>query len=184
MILTPDPQGHPYGIDWDRIFQYKREIRHASKEFRVPQKRLEGTIVIESQGNRYAVQKNDSNGWSYGLMQIVPHGVGWDGWYETVYRLAGYRGDATTMLYDPLLNLRVGASILHNMRDTHSTWDRASSAFFLGNPHWIGWDTVNGNSGPRYRNTLRGLIRELRTIETGGSPDEGENGWQQEQSTE
>ena len=44
--------------------------------------------------------------------------------------------------------------------DAVSDWDRASSKFFLGNPTWTGADTVNGNTGPKYRASLNGLIAE------------------------
>ena len=169
-VQTKAPWG-AFGIEWDRISRHARQIEQAAQEFGVEESRLAGTEVIESQGEPRAVQYNPSNGNSYGLVQVVPYGVGWKGWSQRVIDLAGLHRNASVdevvnALYDPLTNLRVGASILRDFFNQHGSWDRASSAFFLGNPDWRGADTVNGNTGQAYRTALIGLMSELAA--TGG----------------
>lgn len=161
-IKTKNPSGGSFGIDWSAITRWEREAGLAAVEFAVPVSRILATMVIESGGNELAIQRNHSNGFSYGLMQIVPYGIGWAGWWERVQQIAGIRGQGPTIdaLYDGATNLRVGASILRDLHRQHGSWDKASSAFFLGNPDWRGQDTVNGNTGEGYRRSLNGLIEE------------------------
>jgi hypothetical protein len=175
-IRTAPPwnAGGSFGIDWNAISRWDAFIAHAEEEFGVPRERLAATIVIESAGNERAIQRNHSNGWSYGLMQIVPFGVGWNGWHQRVWALSGSPPDGMTnaaiinALYDPLTNIRVGASILRDLygqerltRGEDAAWDAASSRFFLGNATWQGADTVNGNTGAQYRRALNGLMEEI-----------------------
>ena len=61
-------------------------------------------------------------------------------------------------LYDPEINLAVGASILKDLYANCRSWDGASSAFFVGNCNWVGADTVNGNTGQQYRTRLNELM--------------------------
>lgn len=176
-IQTLAPWGGHFGCDWSQINQWDAAVDAASDEFGVPLERIKGHIVIESEGNRKAFQHNPSNGDSYGLMQIVPYGVGWEGWHADVLRLAGRDGDPAQMLVDdPALNVRMGAFILRSQHDQYGNWDRASSAFFLGNPNWIGQDTVNGNTGPAYRKSLNGLIEEIGQAQAAGDGAAGHNG--------
>lgn len=165
-IRTPNTNGAPYGRPWSGIARHRSDILAAAAEFGVPPERAAATVVVETggTGDPTAVQPNASNGFSYGLMQIVPYGVRWEGWHRDVARLAGApdeREAVIAALKVPLVNLRVGCYVLSVQYRNHGNWDKASSAFFLGNPDWRGWDTHNGNSGPAYRATLNGLIREL-----------------------
>jgi murein DD-endopeptidase MepM/ murein hydrolase activator NlpD len=164
-VQTKAPWG-AFGIEWDVIEQYASFIEKAAQEFGVEPSRIAAHIVIESQGEARAAQHNPSNGDSYGLMQIVSYGVGWAGWHVLVAQIAALPESAQPKeirqaLYDPLTNIRVGTSILRDFFNQHGSWDRASSAFFLGNPDWRGADTVNGNTGQKYKQALMGLMSEL-----------------------
>jgi hypothetical protein len=167
-ILTAAPWGS-FGIGWDQINRWDEAISQASAEFGVPEERIKAHIVIESAGQPDAIQKNDKNGWSFGLMQVVPR---W--WKEQILRLANQpdtgqdeREVGQLLLDDPGLAVRAGTSVLKSFFD--GDWDRTSSKFFLGNPNWIGADNVNGNSGLQYKAMLDGLIAEIqaaRDLET------------------
>jgi murein DD-endopeptidase MepM/ murein hydrolase activator NlpD len=153
------------GSVWEDITRYDRLVRQAGEPLGWSIPRLRGTMVIESRGNPEAVQRNDSNGWSYGLFQVVPYGVGWNGWHSLVRDKAGLSANATRQqvidaLYDAEVNTNVAVAILESLDQQYGTSDRASSAFFLGNPDWRGNDTVNGTSGLTYRDTLNKLIKE------------------------
>jgi hypothetical protein len=160
-ILTAAPWGS-FGIAWDQINRWDEAISQASAEFDVPAERIKAHIVIESAGQPDAIQKNDQNGWSFGLMQVVPR---W--WKDMILQLAGRpdsgqgeREVGQLLLDDPVLAVRAGTGVLKSFFD--GDWDRTSSKFFLGNPNWIGGDTVNGNSGLQYKAMLDGLIAEIQ----------------------
>jgi murein DD-endopeptidase MepM/ murein hydrolase activator NlpD len=164
------------GLDWSAITRYAAELRDASQRTAAPVSRLAGHIVIESRGDKRAIQKNNTNGWSYGLMQIVPYGVGWEGWHALVAHIAGVRDEQDLViesLYVPSVNIATGAEILRQGRRAGETWDQASSRFFTGNPNWQGVDTVNGTNGQTYRQVLDNLIAEweaggeVRPVPTG-----------------
>ena len=162
-IKTIAPWGRSFGVDWEQINRWDAAIHAAATEANVPFERIKAHIVIESQGVPDAIQKNDQNGWSFGLMQVVPR---W--WRTLILRLAGREDDNLNerqvgqfLIDDPALAVRAGAGVLRSYFDEVKDWERASSKFFLGNPDWIGADTVNGNTGPQYRTALRGLIAEL-----------------------
>jgi murein DD-endopeptidase MepM/ murein hydrolase activator NlpD len=166
-IITAMPWGAKAEASWETITAYDALVHAAADPVGWPIERIRGTIVIESQGNPKAVQKNDRNGWSYGLMQVVPYGVGWGGWNALVKEKAGLtkgasREQVVAALYDPRINIAVGVAILEGFYVQHGTLDRASSAFFLGNPNWVGADSVNGNTGSGYQRSLNGLITEQR----------------------
>lgn len=153
------------GVNWDAVTQFDDAIHAAADPVGWPVERVRGHILIESQGNPKAIQKNASNGYSYGPMQIVPYGVGWEGWHKLVKEKAGLPANASKQqvidaLYDPAVNIAVGVAILEEFYKQHGTLDKASSSFFLGNPNWKGEDTVNGNTGTWYRDTLQALIKE------------------------
>lgn len=153
------------GLDWSAITRYDDVIHAAADPVGWPIARVRGHIVIESQGNARAVQQNNSNGWSYGLLQIVPYGVGWAGWHELVEDIAGLPRNVEQVrvinaLYDPAITLAVGVAILDSLYQQYGTLDKASSAFFTGGPNWGGADTVNGTTGRQYRDTLNALIAE------------------------
>jgi hypothetical protein len=176
-IHAKNPSGGDFGLTWSAITRWEAEIASASSEFGVPAERIMATIVIESGGNPRAIQRNPSNGDSYGLMQVVPR---W--WITKIQRLAGpspllmsAEGCGQAMLDSPLLAIRVGASILNDFRAQHGTWDRASSAFFLGNPDWRGADTVNGNTGAGYRTSLNALMEEITAA---NPPQPGAINWE------
>jgi murein DD-endopeptidase MepM/ murein hydrolase activator NlpD len=152
-------------LAWEAITQWITELRTASARTGVAVSRLAGHVVIESGGNPRAIQKNNTNGWSYGLMQIVPYAVGWEGHHQLVAQIGGcpdQQRDVIAALYDPGINLLVGASLLGGFHAdwVGESWDMSSSRFFLGNPNWKGADTVNGNTGDWYRITLGLLIKE------------------------
>lgn len=176
-IQTAAPQGGSFGIDWSVINQYDELIARACDEFRVPFARLKGPIPIESLGNRRAVQKNDANGWSYGLVQVVPYGVGWDR-AAAIAKIAGLgstytREQVINALYDPAINLRVGASILAGFYATHKDWDAANSSFFIGKPGWGSGDSVNGTTGQQYKRSLDGLLSEIWAADRETNAGEG-----------
>ena len=160
-IATPGIDG-----DWDDITRYDAFIRAAADPVGWPMARVRATIAIESAGDPSAVQRNVSNGDSYGLMQIVPYGVGWDGWHELVKEKAGLPDNASRRrvidaLYDPATNIAVGVAILEQFYQQHGSLDAASSAFFTGNPTWAGpGDSVNRNTPAWYRATLNALMAE------------------------
>ncbi|MGE0541267.1 MAG: transglycosylase SLT domain-containing protein [Dehalococcoidia bacterium] len=164
-IQTPCPEGGSCGIEWSAIARWAKVIEAAAAEFDVPAPRIAATIVIESRGNRNAIQRN-AQGDSFGLMQVVPRF--WEGLIE---QLAGQRfpnenAAGQAMIDAPSLAVRVGAAVLRSFYDEVQDWDKASSMFFLGRPkvpgvYWDGWDTENGNSGPAYRASLNGLMEEL-----------------------
>ena len=165
-INTPAPFGAgSFGINWEDITQYDEFIHEAADPVGWPIDRVRGHIVIESQGNPNAVQQNNQNGWSFGLMQVVPFGIGWPGWHELVREKAGLPANAPAQkvrqaLSDPRTNIRVGVAILESGFVTHGTLDAASSAFFTGTPDWFGRDTVNKVTGDQYKAALNGLIAE------------------------
>jgi hypothetical protein len=163
-ITTPGIAGR-----WEEITRYDPFIHEAADPVGWPINRVRATIAIESAGDPRAMQPN-SQGDSHGLMQVVPYTrdprrQGWDGWHALVKEKAGLRDNATRRqvidaLYDPRVNISVGVTILEGFYQQYGTLDRASSAFFLGNPFWDGEDTVNGNTGLWYRDTVAALIRE------------------------
>jgi murein DD-endopeptidase MepM/ murein hydrolase activator NlpD len=165
-VKTPMPWGK-IDLNWNKITKYDEIITENITPVGWPIERVRGHIVVESQGDPIAVQKNDTNGWSYGLMQVVPYGVGWAGWHTLVRQKAGLpanssRQDVIDALYDPKINIAVGVSILESLYQQYGSLDRASSAFFLGNPDWQGQDTVNGNTGVAYQRCITELIEEQR----------------------
>lgn len=167
-VETAMPWG-PIDLAWNKITKYDDIIVTETVPVGWPVERVRGHIVVESQGDPLAVQKNDSNGWSYGLMQVVPYGVGWSGWHTLVRQKAGLptnapRQDVIDALYDPKINIAVGVAILESLYQQYGSLDRASSAFFLGNPDWQGQDTVNGNTGVAYQRCIGELIEEQRGV--------------------
>jgi murein DD-endopeptidase MepM/ murein hydrolase activator NlpD len=168
-VKTPMPWGS-ITLDWDKITRYDAIIERETVPVGWPMERVRGHIVIESQGDPRAIQKNTSNGYSYGLLQIVPFGVGWEGWHKLVREKAGLSKSAPNQavidaLYDPDVTIAVGVAILESLYQQYGTLDRASSAFFLGNPDWRGQDTVNGNTGIAYQRAITGLITEQRGVD-------------------
>lgn len=156
-------------LDWSAITKYDDYIREAAEPVGWPVERVRGHIVIESRGDPHAVQRNATNGDSFGLLQVVPYGIGWEGWHELVKEKAGLsrgasRNQVNVALYDPRINIAVGVAILESFYVQHGTLDRASSAFFTGTPNWGGSDTVNGTTGRQYRDTLNALIREQQAF--------------------
>jgi hypothetical protein len=150
---------------WEDITPYDALVHEVADPVGWPIIRVRSTIAIESAGDPRAMQRNASNGDSHGLLQVVPFGVGWEGWHELVRQKAGLprnagRQQVIDALYRPEINIPVGVAILEGFYQQYGTLDRANSAFFLGNPFWEGEDTVNGNSGDWYRETLHALIVE------------------------
>jgi murein DD-endopeptidase MepM/ murein hydrolase activator NlpD len=156
-------------LEWNRITRYDDLIHDAADPVGWPMERIRGTIVIESRGVTDAVQKNNTNGWSYGLMQIVPYGVGWAGHHALVARMAGLGKNYTqkqviNALADPAINIKSGVALLEGFYQQYGSLDKASSAFFTGNPDWRGQDTVNGTGGLAYKAALDALIKEQQAF--------------------
>ena len=160
-IRTAGPGGGGYGADWFALTRWVPLMAEAAAFARVAIEGIGPHVVVETggTGDPRAVQRNESNGWSWRLMQVVPLGKAWAGWHALVFE-GGGPGDPVHLLYAPAVNLKVGARILRIQYDYHGDWDKASSAFFLGKPDWRGWDPVNGNTGPASRATLNGLVGE------------------------
>jgi hypothetical protein len=163
-VRTLAPWGVAFDIGWDQISQWAAQLAVACDEFAVPEARAAGHVTIESQGKRTARQVNQRYGDTFGLMQVNPR------YHQAlIERLAGRRFASTeaagqALIDDPQLALRAGCGVLRGYCDEHGSWDQASSAFFLGNPRWEGEDSENGNTGPRYRAALNGLIDELEAV--------------------
>lgn len=170
IIQTRLPGGNG-GVTWEHVARYDEHIRREAIPLGWSMRRIRSHIVIESRGNPRATQHNVSNGPSHGLMQIVPFGVGWEGWHELIREKANLSKRATDLdvidaLYDPAINIAVGVAILEDFwRRYNRDPDKASSAFFLGNPNWSGGDTVNGTSGADYRRALYELDAEQKAFE-------------------
>jgi len=157
-------------LDWSAATKYDDFIEKAATPLGWPVDRIRAHILIESDGNPKAVQKNNSNGWSYGLMQVVPYGVGWEGWHELVKTKAGLRSNASKeqvvkALEDPRINIAVGVEILESFYTQHKSLDKASSAFFTNTPNWARSDSVNGTTGAQYRDMLNNLIKEQEAFQ-------------------
>lgn len=162
------------GIDgtWEDITRFDDWIHAAADPVGWPVARIRGTIAIESEGDPAAHQPN-SQGDSYGLMQVVPFTAdpaeqGWEGWHALVKQIAGLPANASRQkvinaLYDPEVNIAVGVAILEQLYQQHGTLDAASSAFFTGNGTWDGeGDSTNKNTPAWYRKTINALIVEQR----------------------
>jgi murein DD-endopeptidase MepM/ murein hydrolase activator NlpD len=164
-IKTTSPLGGNFGIEWSAITRYDHDIHRAADPVSWPADRVRGHIVIESQGDPRATQVNPRNGDSFGLFQVVPYGVGWEGWHRLVKEKAGLSANASRQrvidaLYDPAINTAVGVAILEAFYQQHGKLDKASSAFFTGNPDWKGSDSMNGTTARQYRDSLNALIAE------------------------
>jgi murein DD-endopeptidase MepM/ murein hydrolase activator NlpD len=170
-IKSAAPGGGSFGIDWEDLTRYDDIIHQEADPVGWPIERIRATIAIESRGEPKAVQENNSNGWSYGLMQVVPFGVGWEGWNALVHEKALLQGktlnsrrEVVNALYDPAINIAVGVAILESFYVQHGTLDKAQSAFFIGRPDWSAGDTVNMTTGFQYRDALNALIAEQRAF--------------------
>ncbi|MCC6382637.1 MAG: M23 family metallopeptidase [Dehalococcoidia bacterium] len=184
--ITSNIPGGASSLQWEAITRYDAFIRAAADPLGWAIERVRGHIVIESRGDPRAVQRN-SQGNSYGLMQVVPYANSrdWGGWYPVVIEQAKLPRTATQQqvinaLYDPKTNIAVGVQVLEAFWKEYGTADAASSAFFTGRPDWGGADTVNGTTGALYRNALNALIAEQKafappdpiSIIVGGAPYE------------
>lgn len=58
-IKTKNPQGGPFDVDWERITRWYTIARDAADEFGVEVARILAHVVIESQGDPDAVQRNE-----------------------------------------------------------------------------------------------------------------------------
>jgi len=175
-IRSPAPWGG-FGVHWEQINRWDDAIRAAAAESGVPFERIKAHIVIESQGVPTAVQQNDENGWSFGLMQVVPRY-----WSRLILDLAGAAGAGLNerderavgqlLLRDGTLAIRVGAGVLRAFFRGVNDWDKASSQFFTGSPDWSGSDWRSGTEAAEYRDALRGLMAEIGASPGGATADE------------
>lgn len=136
------------GGDWGQVDQWNGAINAAASKWGVDPARLKAHMRIESGGNPNAVQHNPTYGDTYGLMQINP--AYWD---------ATLKANGINM-YTPEGNIEGAAFILADNYKRYGDWDKASSAFFVGNPDWLGADTVNGTTGQTYQQTLNTYIQQ------------------------
>ena len=147
-------------VRWEDITRWDRYSREACVEYSAYLRRVRAHIAMESGGKQRTVQENYENGFSYGLMQVVPR---W--WGDLIRRLSGttYRNEARLgrlLLDDPRLAIMCGVAVLRYYYDQYGTWAKASSGFFTGTPNWNGSDTVNDTTGTQYRDVLNRLIEE------------------------
>lgn len=148
-------------VMWGQITRWDGHTRAASARYQAPLRRIRAHIAIESGGKSQTVQKNYDNGFSYGLMQVVPR---W--WGDLIRDLSGtnLRGEAELgqlLLDDPRLAVMCGVAVLRSFFDQYGgSWAKASSGFFTGTPDWNGHDTVNGTTGTTYRDVINRLIAE------------------------
>lgn len=163
-VQTLAPWGQRFGISWADIEQWARQLADACAEFAIPEARAVGHVVIESQGKRTARQVNQQYGTTYGLLQVNAglHKALIERLAGRTFRTADEAGQA--LIDAPSLALRAGCAVLGDGYRQHLTWDKASSAFFLGNPRWEGQDSENDNTGPAYRASLNGLIAEVEAV--------------------
>jgi cell wall-associated NlpC family hydrolase len=164
MAQSQQPMGGPTGAmgspntaEWANVNRWDAAVQAAAQKYGVDPNRIKAHMRIESGGEAGAVQQNAANGNTYGLMQINPAI-----WSST---LAAQGIDMNT----PEGNIMGAAYILADGYKRYGNWDQASSAFFLGNPNWVGADTANGNSGSWYQSTLNGYMTELSAA-GGGVP--------------
>ncbi len=150
-------------VMWGQITRWDEHTRAARARYEAPLRRIRAHIAIESGGKPRIVQKNYENGFSYGLLQVVPR---W--WGDLIRELSGknVRGEAALgqlLLDDPRLAVMCGVAVLRSYFDQYGSWARASSGFFTGTPDWNGQDTVNGTTGIAYRDVINRLIAEQKT---------------------
>lgn len=164
-VITPAPWGNGnFGVNWEAVTRYDEFIREAAEPVGWPMERVRAHIMIESQGSPDQIQLSSPRV-SYGLMQIVPYGVGWEGWHQLVKEKAGMPVDAPEQkviqaLADPRINILVGVAILETYYVKCGTLDGASSFFFTGTCNWWGDDPISKVTGAKYKETLDGLIAE------------------------
>lgn len=156
-------------VRWEDITRYDEFVTKEAEPLGWPIERIRAHIAIESQGFKDAIQMNTSNGYSYGLMQVVPYGYGWEGWHKLVKEKAGLPANADrdtviAKLFDPAINIACGVAILESFYQQYGTTDKASSAFFTGRSDWGAGDTVNGTTGEQYRDAMNGLIAEQKAF--------------------
>ena len=162
-VTTPAPWGS-FGVDWENVTRYDDLIHEAADPVGWPIERVRAHIMIESQGFPDSVQQSSPRV-SYGLMQIVPYGVDWEGWHKLVKEKAGLPADALERkvlqaLADPRLNILVGVTILDTFYANYGSLDAASSVFITGTPDW---GRSTGTEFPRstsYAESFNGLIVE------------------------
>ncbi len=163
-IKTRNPKGQPFGVDWAQIIQWAPDVESVAGNditTRLVAPRLLAHIVIESQGIPTAIQRNPSNGDSFGLLQVVPRW--WQAMIEALAErsFASHEAAGQAMITDPFLAIRCGSAVLGSFYGQFGSWDAASSGFFTGKPNWDGADTVNGTRGGDYKQCLNELIVEL-----------------------
>jgi hypothetical protein len=150
------------GGDWAGVDKWNSAVSSAAAKWGVDPNRLKAHMKIESDGNPNAVQNNPTYGNTYGLMQINP--AIWD---------ATLKANGINM-FTPEGNIEAAAFILQDNYKRYGDWDKASSAFFVGNPNWVGADTVNGTTGGGYRGTLNTYMQQLSAA--GGGSTYGQVG--------
>ena len=148
-IMTAAPWGS-FGIAWDRATAGTRRSARLLPSSTSLRSGSRPTSSSSRQDNQMRSRRTIKTA-GFGLMQVVPR---W--WKDLDPQLAG-RADTgqgerevgQLLLDDPVLAVRAGTGVLKSFFD--GDWDRASSKFFLGNPNWIGGDTVSGNTASNTR---------------------------------
>jgi len=141
-VTVPAPWGNgSFGVDWEAVTQYDDFIREAAVPVGWPIERVRAHIMIESQGAPEPIEQSSSDRLSYGLMQVVPYGVGWEGWQALVKEKAGLPANAPEQkvrqaLMEPRINILVGVAILEMYYVKCGTLDGASSFFFTMTCNW------------------------------------------------
>ena len=167
-VKTTAPWGNgDFGVNWEAVTQYDDFIHEAADPVGWPIERVRAHIMIETQGVADAIQQNNANGWSYGLMQVVPYGVGWEGWHQLVKQKAGLPANAPEQkvrqaLFKPRTNILVGVAILETFYVSCGSLDGASSSFFTGTCNWWGNDPISNVTGAKYKATIDSLIAEQK----------------------
>ena len=118
---------------WGQITRWDEHMRAANSRYQAPPRRIRAHIAMESGGKPRTVQKNYENGFSYGLLQVVPR---W--WGDLIRELSGtnVRGESALgqlLLDDPRLAVMCGVAVLRYYYDQYGgSWAKASSGFFTG----------------------------------------------------
>ena len=116
-------------LHWRHTGLADREVKRVAEAVVVEAERHDidpslvlAVIQVESGGYNFAV----SSVGALGLMQIMPH-TG-----EMLCAQLGVPWRGADMLFDPILNIRLGTAYLKALSDRYGSWDRALAAYNWG----------------------------------------------------